>query len=423
MHTLIRGPSIGYKHIGKYYRQVPGCPEYLGLRVNSSAWFKSEPYELLLDFLASRPLFSRDLQLRNDNDLEYGLAYINAVQCIKNSAYQARPGLREVHQNADMEDVYCYGSWDDNVERLEFYQEHTLLTCGSPRFYQVVADRLHRSEDVLRQHADCALLYFTLARVSIENDEMMQDDPERALNKVFSRLKDNRDTDREHVELIFNLQQTVLDGLEYLEENKRELPIWGIPPFDNHHVSFHPEHSPPPNICDLIQREMELVDKDFEKIIEHWKSLERKVDRHLDILLQFRVLEQQELAISQRHMATQQQNLAIEEAKSSRVQSRSVFIFTAITIVFLPLSFFTSYFGMNLTDIVKTDHDTNYFWLIAGPTSGSIVIAIFIVTKCLGIEKEESPDLEKATTNSREFESETLWRSRPRLTKGKIKSS
>jgi hypothetical protein len=64
-----------------------------------------------------------------------------------------------------------------------------------------------------------------LARVSIENDEMMQDTPERALNKIFAGLKNKRAVDRKHVEVIFNLQQAVLDGLEYLEENQRELPI------------------------------------------------------------------------------------------------------------------------------------------------------------------------------------------------------
>jgi len=345
------------------------------------------------------------------------------VQCIRNSAYQARPGLREIHDNADIEDVYVYGSWDDNVERLEFYREHTLLSCGSPIFYKVVADRLLRRADALRQSVDCALLYYTLVRVSIENDEMMQDAPERALNKVFARIKDNRNTDREHVELIFNLQQTVLDGLEYLEENKRELPIWGIPPFGNHKVSFHPEHTPPATICDLIQHEMELVDRDFDKIIDHWKSLESKVDRHLDVLLQFRVLEQQELAISQRHMATQRQNLAIEEAKSASVQSRSVMIFTAITIIFLPLSFFTSYFGMNLTDISKTNHELRYFWSVAGPTSGGIVLVVFAIAKFLSVVREPPPDLEKATSGSAEVESETPWLSRLGLTKGKIKSS
>jgi hypothetical protein len=89
-------------------------------------------------------------------------------------------------------------------------------------------------------------------RVSIENDEMMQDTPERALNKIFAELKNHRPVDGKHVELIFNLQQAILDGLEYLEENQRELPIWGIPPFENHQVNFHPDHTSSKTICDLI---------------------------------------------------------------------------------------------------------------------------------------------------------------------------
>lgn len=423
---------IGYKRIGRYYRQVPGCPEYLGLRVNSGGWLQSEPYELLLGYLENNPDLQKKMHSDEHNDLEYGMHYINAVRAIRDQAYQARPGLRRIHQHCEAEEVYAYGSWDDNVERLEFYREHTLLSCGSPRFYKVVADRLLRRDDPLRQHADCALLYYTLARVSIENDEMMQDAPERALNKVFTRLKDNRNTNREHVELIFNLQQTILDGLEYLEENKRELPIWGIPPFRDHQVEFHPDHEPPREVQECIQHEMSLVDRDFNKVIDHWKSLERKVDRHLDVLLQFRVLEQQELAVQQRQLATQTQHLAVEEAKSSRVQSRSVMIFTAITIIFLPLSFFTSYFGMNVTDIVHTAHNSRYFWLVAGPTSGSIVIIVFALAKWMSVVREPALDEERAldggTTSSNMapsvvYESESSWRSRLGLTKGKIKNS
>lgn len=413
---------IDYKRIGKYYRQTPGCPEYLGLRVNSSAWLRSEPYELLLDFLAHQPGLRTDLQRSKDNDLEYGLAYINAVQCIRGSAYDAKSGLQELHHIAEMEDVYLYGSWDDNVERVEFYREHTLLSCGSPRFYQVVADRLLRKEDVLRRYPDCALLYYTLARVSIENDEMMQDAPERALNKIFARLKNTRGASRAHVETLFSLQQAVLEGLEYLEENKRELPIWGIPPFKNHQVCFHPDHDPPPKIRDLIQDEMNLVDKDFNTIIRHWRSLERKVDRYLDVLLQFRVLEQQELTVSQSHLATQQQTLAIDEARSSRVQSKSIFIFTAITIIFLPLSFFTSYFGMNLTDIARTVHTSTYFWEMAGPVSIIIVIAIFVVMKFLQVVKDPVLDEEKATISSKAAENKRSGGSRWRLRKGKFKN-
>jgi len=370
-----------------------------------------------MEYLSSHPSLSKELQRTQQNDLHYGLAYINAVMSLRDVACKARPGLRQVHQCADNEDVYAYGSWDDHVERLEFYREHTLLSCGSPRLYKVVADRLLRKEDSLRQHPDCALLYYTLARVSIENDEMMQDAPERALNKVFTSLKDNRATDRMHVELIFNLQQAVLDGLEYLEENQRELPIWGIPPFENHQVNFHPDHSPSKTICDLIQYEMDLVEKDFNNIIRHWRSLKSKVDRHLDVLLQFRVLEQQELAIEQRDMATKQQSLAVEEAKSSRVQSRSIVIFTALTIIFLPLSFFTSYFGMGLIDIPAIN--SKFFWSITGPISMGIVVIVFAIVKTMNAVQEH--DEERAMRSSVEIKSMPSWRSRLRLRANKLK--
>lgn len=422
-HSCADTISVGYKRVGKYYRGAPGCPEYLGLRVNASTWLKSEPYDLLLSFLDARPELRQELCKHESCDLDYGYQYIDAVRCIKESAYKARPAVREVQNIAEDEDVYIYGSWDDTVERVEFYREHTLLSCGSPRFYKDVADRLLRHDDVLRQHPDCALLYYTLARISIENDEMMQDTPERALNKIFARLKGDRSTARGHVELIFNLQQVVLEGLEYLEENKRELPIWGIPPFDTHLVRFHPDHAPPTVVWDFIQAEMNLVDKDFEMIISHWRLLRDKVDRYLDVLLQFRVLDQQELAVSQRHIAGEQQSLAVEEARKAGVQARSVIVFTAITIIFLPLSFFTSYFGMNVTDIVNTAHSSKYFWLIAGPVSGTIITGVFVVTKHLSSVREPIGDEEIAATSHGGYKTRSSWRYHFGYRRGKVKDN
>lgn len=181
---------------------------------NPLTWLEKEPYQLVLDFLNLQPDLCKELQSSKQHDLQYGLTYVNAIQCIRDSAYHAKPGLRGVHHNASLEEVHAHEPWDDNVERVEFYREHTLLSCGSRRFHRTVADRLCRKEDVLRQNPDCALLYYTLVRVSIENDEMMQDASERALNKIFARLMNNRSTRREHVESIFSLQQAVLDGLE-----------------------------------------------------------------------------------------------------------------------------------------------------------------------------------------------------------------
>lgn len=75
-------------------------------------------------------------------------------------------------------------------------------------------------------------------------------------------------------------------------------------------------------------------------------------------LFQLRSIEQNELAIV------------------ADTNNKAIFVFTAITIVFLPLSFFTSYFGMNLKGVMNTDRTEEYFWKVCG----SISVAIVLIT-------------------------------------------
>ncbi|PGH19656.1 hypothetical protein AJ80_03811 [Polytolypa hystricis UAMH7299] len=388
----------GYKRIGKYYREDPGCPEFLGLRVSPANWLGDEKYQLLLKYFRRHPAALPAMTSRKDNDLMYGLQYLKGREDLRESTCSSKDGYREIVQKLRDDGENLLGGWDDHVERLEFYRPGEHVAPIIVNKAKAVANRLKLKDDPLRKFSDTALLYYTLARVSIENDEMMQDGPERALNKLFASMKLKHGTDNTHVKMIFSLQQAVLDGLEYLEENKRELPIWGIPPFPNHRVQFHPEHTPTKRLQKAITEEMDLVDDGFQTIIGHWRSLKDKVARHLDIMIQFRVLEQQELAVKQRDLAVEQQNLATIEAKNSRLQSRSIFLFTAITIIFLPLSFFTSYFGMNFTDIRDTKHSSRFFWRISGPISACIILGIFITARCIQLRKDD--DIEEVTSSN-----------------------
>ena len=59
---------------------------------------------------------------------------------------------------------------------------------------------------------------------------------------------------------------------------------------------------------------------------------------------------------------------------------RAIFIFTFITILFLPLSFISSFFGMNLRGIVEVTHDVSLFWKIALPaTSGIVLMCVAVI--------------------------------------------
>jgi Mg2+ and Co2+ transporter CorA len=58
-------------------------------------------------------------------------------------------------------------------------------------------------------------------------------------------------------------------------------------------------------------------------------------------------------------------------------QNRALYLFTGITIVFLPLSFFTSYFGMNIADIRETDMEQGGFWKFCGAITAALILLVW----------------------------------------------
>jgi hypothetical protein len=73
----------------------------------------------------------------------------------------------------------------------------------------------------------------------------------------------------------------------------------------------------------------------------------------------------------QPHLTTSQlfQLRSIEQNELAIVadsQNKAILVFTGVTIVFLPLSFFTGYYGMNLKGIQNTDKDEKWFWRVCG---------------------------------------------------------
>jgi len=65
----------------------------------------------------------------------------------------------------------------------------------------------------------------------------------------------------------------------------------------------------------------------------------------------------------------------------SAYQNESMKQLTVVTIIFLPLSFLTGYFGMNITDFPSIHHKESYFWTIAAPVA--FVVALFLMRDML----------------------------------------
>jgi uncharacterized membrane protein len=75
-------------------------------------------------------------------------------------------------------------------------------------------------------------------------------------------------------------------------------------------------------------------------------------------LFQLRNIEQSEIAIRTDFM------------------NKAILVFAVVTIVFLPLNFFTSYFGMNVQGIRESKHGERYFWTVAGSSTVIIIVIV-----------------------------------------------
>jgi Mg2+ and Co2+ transporter CorA len=58
----------------------------------------------------------------------------------------------------------------------------------------------------------------------------------------------------------------------------------------------------------------------------------------------------------------------------SAYQNESMKQLTVVTIIFLPLSFLTGYFGMNITPFPSLDHGEGRFWVIALPVALAVIL-------------------------------------------------
>ncbi|EON67578.1 hypothetical protein W97_06946 [Coniosporium apollinis CBS 100218] len=58
---------------------------------------------------------------------------------------------------------------------------------------------------------------------------------------------------------------------------------------------------------------------------------------------------------------------------------KAILVFTIVTVVFLPLSFVATFFGMNVSDIRDMEHTQRLFWIVAATVTAGIVV----LTTCL----------------------------------------
>ncbi|KAL2289252.1 hypothetical protein FJTKL_02269 [Diaporthe vaccinii] len=77
----------------------------------------------------------------------------------------------------------------------------------------------------------------------------------------------------------------------------------------------------------------------------------------------------------------EQKAASLGEARVTTKQGQAVMLFTIVTIVFLPLSFFTSYFGQNVVEFTGDNKNpkASEVWKVGAPISVVVIVVALII--------------------------------------------
>ncbi|KAL4807295.1 hypothetical protein BDV18DRAFT_137389 [Aspergillus unguis] len=147
-------------------------------------------------------------------------------------------------------------------------------------------------------------------------------------------------------------------------------------------------------IMKLLEQQTTTI-KDMVKYFEHRGYGKRFILASLDRLDEYRshINEMRENAIAaqkgvenlldlkQKQANVDESRLARWEAELTQNQSRAMTIFTVFTVIFLPLSFFTSLFGINAREWSgeETNLTLRTMLTIAGPTSVAVIVSALLI--------------------------------------------
>lgn len=110
--------------------------------------------------------------------------------------------------------------------------------------------------------------------------------------------------------------------------------------------------------------------------------------------VQGRIVDCSELVERARRLA--EQNVQLVETQQDD-NSKAIMIFTIVTVTFLPPSFVSSYFGMNLKGINNTDSGPAHFWEISAPLTFGVVVVCLLSVYLSAIKRKWKLRKEKMT--------------------------
>jgi Mg2+ and Co2+ transporter CorA len=90
------------------------------------------------------------------------------------------------------------------------------------------------------------------------------------------------------------------------------------------------------------------------------------------------------------------QNVQLVETQQED-NSRAILVFTVVTVLFLPMTFVSGFFGMNLVGISGTTSTVRHFWVIGLPVTAGVIILCLVGAYAGAIKRLFQRRKEKST--------------------------
>ncbi|KAB2109097.1 hypothetical protein AG0111_0g2554 [Alternaria gaisen] len=110
------------------------------------------------------------------------------------------------------------------------------------------------------------------------------------------------------------------------------------------------------------------------EVLEQINSISEDADHTREMLLALLDLKSKAASLTEARASA-------SEAKAATAQGRAVMLFTIITVIFLPLSFFTSYFGQNVKELTGDENNPSswHLWRVATPITVVIIVVALLI--------------------------------------------
>ncbi|KAG9191414.1 hypothetical protein G6011_09502 [Alternaria panax] len=136
-------------------------------------------------------------------------------------------------------------------------------------------------------------------------------------------------------------------------------------------------------VADIID-ELKAMDETLMHLLDEITSISNEADHTRNMLLSLLDLKSKSASLAEARSSA-------KEAQAATTQGRAVMLFTIITVIFLPLSFFTSYFGQNIKELTGDEDNPSTWdlWRVATPIT--IVVIVVALLVALYITQPSSP--------------------------------